>query len=111
MAVSNTQIADYPRRYASVLVLPGTERFRVKAYRRAAETLEALQEDAAQLVSRGTDLTGLPGIRETLNAKGIVETGTLPRLDKALAYLQPELLELASKPALDPTKIARIQPV
>jgi DNA polymerase (family 10) len=108
--MSNAQIADFLRRYAAVLVLEGADRFKVKAYRRAAETLETLKQDVTKFVSRGEDLKQLPAIGPGISAtiEQIVRTGRLPQLDKALGNLEPGLLELATKPALDPTKIKRI---
>ena len=92
---------------------PGTEgadRFKIKAYRRAAETIEALKQDAAKLVSRGEDLKQLPAIGPAISAtiEQIVKIGGLPQLERALGKLQPGLVELAAKPALDLTKINRI---
>lgn len=108
--MSNAQIAEFLRRYAAVLVLVGADRFKVKAYRRAAETLETLKQDVTKFVSRGEDLKQLPAIGPGISAtiEQIVRTGRLPQLDKALGNLEPGLLELATKPALDPTKIKRI---
>jgi DNA polymerase/3'-5' exonuclease PolX len=42
MQVSNATVADLLRRYAAVLALEGADRFRLKAYRSAAETIEGL---------------------------------------------------------------------
>ena len=108
--MSNAQIADLLRRYATVLVLEGADRFKIKAYRRAAETIETLKQDAAKLVSRGEDLKQLPAIGSAISAtiEQIVKTGGLPQLEKALGKLQPGLVELATKPALDPSKVKRI---
>ena len=88
----------------------GANRFKLKAYRRAAETIEGLEEDVADLVKKGHDLTTLPGIGSAINASiiEIVQEGTLQRLERTLTRLSPEVVELASKPALDAKKIARI---
>ncbi|HEY4310810.1 MAG TPA: PHP domain-containing protein [Pirellulales bacterium] len=108
--MSNAQIAEFLRRYAAVLVLEGADRFKIKAYRRAAETLETLKQDVTKFVSRGEDLKQLPAIGPGISAtiEQIVRTGGLPQLERALGKLEPGLLELATKPALDPTKIKRI---
>ena len=110
MAISNAQIAELLRRYATVLVLEGADRFKIKAYRRAAETIETLRQNAAKLVSRREDLKQLPAIGSAISAtiEQIVKTEGLPQLKKALGKLEPGLVELATKPALDPTKIKRI---
>ena len=104
MGISNAQIADLLRRYATVLVLEGADRFKIKAYRRAAETIEALKQDAAKLVLRGEDLKQLPAIGPAISAtiEQIVKIGGLPQLEESIGKLQPGLVELAAKPALDP---------
>jgi hypothetical protein len=40
--------------------------------------------------------------RSARRFREIIATGTLPQLQRSLAGMQPELAELASKPALDP---------
>jgi DNA polymerase/3'-5' exonuclease PolX len=47
MANRNAKVAELLRRYASILVLEGVDRFKVKAYRRAADSLEATPLDVA----------------------------------------------------------------
>ncbi len=109
MPASNAKVADLLRRYAGVLALEGVDRFKVKAYRRAADTLEAIQSDVSKLIASGEDLQQLPGIGKAISAKieDIVRTGKLPQLEKATAKLAPELVELAGRPALDPKKVMR----
>ena len=109
MQVSNRVIADLLRRYASVLVLQGSDRFKVQAYRRAADTVDALHEEIATLIARGDDLTELPGIGKAINAviEEVVRTGELAQLEKATSTLPAELIELATKPGLDPKKVLR----
>jgi DNA polymerase (family 10) len=106
MTVSNAKIVDLLRRYATVLNLEGAGRFKTKAYRRAADTIETLPEAASALVSRGE----LPGIGDAISAKveQIVSTGKLPHLDRALSKLPAGLLELADRPGLDPKRVQRI---
>jgi DNA polymerase/3'-5' exonuclease PolX len=43
MTASNATIADDLRRYAAALSVEGADRFKLKAYRRAAETIEGLR--------------------------------------------------------------------
>ena len=110
MAASNAKVAELLRQYAGVLALEGADRFKTKAYRRAADTIEGLHDDVARLVARGEDLQSLPGVDKAISAviHDILETGKLPQLDKALSKLGPGIAELANKPALDPKQVARI---
>jgi DNA polymerase (family 10) len=108
--VSNGTIAGLLRRYAGVIALQGANRFKVNAYRRAAETVEATHEDITGILARGSDLTELPAIGEAISAviSEIARSGTLPRLDKAASELAPGLIELAEKPGLDTRTISRL---
>ncbi len=110
MAKSNATVADLLRRYAAALTLEGADRFKVNAYRRAADTIEGLSDDVAGLVRQGSDLTELPSIGKAISAiiVEIVSSGTLKRLEHTMAHLDPGLAELATRPALDPKKVARV---
>ena len=91
--VTNAQVADLLRRFATTLQLEGADRFKIKAYRRAADTLESTSSSVAQLLARGESLESLPGIGKAISAKiqEIVRTGRLPQLDAAVSKLKPEL--------------------
>jgi DNA polymerase (family 10) len=110
MAVSNATIAQLLRRYSTALTLEGADRFKVKAYRRAAETIESLPSDLAQAVVNGENPEELPGIGKAISAiiSEIIDTGTIRRLEKSLQNLKPELVELASFPGLDPKTVRRV---
>lgn len=110
VAATNAEIAELLRRYAATLVLEGVDRFKVKAYRKAADTLESLETDVARLVSQGEDLKQLPGIGQAISQKieEIVRSGKLPQLERSISRLKPELVELANHPALDPKKVQRV---
>src|SRR5687768_16514226 len=109
MPGSNATIAELLRQFAAVLALEGADRFKLKAYRRAAETIEGLTDDVARLVRSGSDHTDLPGIGKAISQAilEIVNSGKLARLERTLDTLSPELAELVARPALDPKKVAR----
>jgi DNA polymerase (family X) len=93
------------RQCADLLRRQGANPFRATAYVRAAETLEALAEDARDLLrARGHDgLTALPFIGTGL-AGAIAEmatTGRLSRLDRLRGAADPETL-LRSVPGIGP---------
>jgi DNA polymerase (family 10) len=110
MAPTNSRIADLLRQYATVLVLEGSDRFKVKAYRRAAETIEALDKSLAALVASGADLKMLPGIGKAISRsiEELLQSGKFTQLDRALSKLRPELVELATRPMLEPKTVMRI---
>ena len=110
MAISNAKIADLLRRYARTLELERSDRFKIKAYKRAAATIETLTDDVPTLVLNENDLTQIPNVGKAISEiiKEIVATGTLSRLESATAKLSPELAELATRPGLDPKKVKQV---
>src|SRR4051812_20145612 len=91
MAQSNATVARILREYAAALALAGENRFKVKAYRRAAETIDSLEGDLARLLKTGFELESLPGIGAAIAGaiREIVETGELKTLGAATARLSP----------------------
>ena len=108
MPIDNAAIADILRRYAAALSLEGADRYRTRAYTRAADTIESLDADVEKLAATGS-LTTLPGIGRAIAEKieEIVKSGRLERLDTAVAKLPPELVELSRYPRLDPKTVLR----
>ena len=62
MPVQNAEIAAMFDRAAELLEIGGENRFRVRAYRRAAREIEGLPKAVASLLKSGRDLPELPGI-------------------------------------------------
>jgi len=109
-AITNAGVAAILHRYAAVLNAGGEDGFKSKAYRRAAETIERMPGAVADLVARGNDLQNLPGIGKAISSaiEEIVRTGKLQRLDETLAPMPPAMLELISRPLLDPKRVQSI---
>jgi DNA polymerase (family X) len=110
MAVHNAKVANLLRRYASLLSLQPDSRFKVKAYRKAADTIEGLSADIGVLVKRKEDLQQLPGVGKAIARaiEEIVRTDHLPQLDRSLTTLSPESIELSTKPLLNPKDVLRV---
>jgi DNA polymerase (family 10) len=110
MISTNANVADLLRRYAAALALQRADRFKIKAYRRAAETIEGLTDDVGELIRSGGDLCTLPGIGDAISQiiLEIVKNGKLDRLETTISKLTPELAELAAYPRLDAAKVTRI---
>src|SRR5580704_8441102 len=108
--ITNAGVAAILHRYAAVLTAGGEDRFKIKAYLRAAETIERMPGDVADLVAKGNDLQNLPGIGKAISSaiEEIVRTGKFQRLDETLAPMPPEMVELISRPLLDPKRVQRI---
>lgn len=107
----NQGIAQKLREVALLLEEQGANRFRVRAYRTAAETIERLTVPAAEIAQQqGTDgLQSLPGIGVSLarSIHTLVVTGRLPMLDRLRGSLDPISL-LASIPGIGPALAHRL---
>jgi putative hydrolase len=107
----NRFAAELLRQCAELLEQQSANPFRVNAYRRAAQTLESLQEDARTIVrEHGREgLMQLPFIGAGI-AQAIVEiekTGRLARLDRLRGAVEPEA-QLRMVPGIGPTLARRI---
>ena len=107
MPVHNTDIAEKFSRLAELLEIQGANPFRIRAYRKAAQTIESLPHSVASMLAEGADLSELPGIGEDLAAKiqEIVQTGHLSLLDQVSSQLPGQLAELAKIPSLGPKRV------
>ena len=108
-SAQNQFIADRLRETAALLEQRAANRFRVAAYRRAAETVESLTEDVATILEKeGFDgLTALPAIG-VVTGNAIVEilmTGQWSQLERLRGGLDPESL-FKKVPGVGP-KLAR----
>ncbi|MCW5781950.1 MAG: DNA polymerase/3'-5' exonuclease PolX [Nitrospirales bacterium] len=107
MSVHNTEIVEMFSRLAELLEIQGANPFRIRAYRKAAQTIEGLPHSVASMLAEGSDLSDLPGIGEDLAAKiqEIVETGHLSLLDQVSSQLPGQLADLAKIPTLGPKRV------
>jgi DNA polymerase (family 10) len=103
VAVTSFEIARLFYEMAALLEVNNESRFRIRAYQRAAQTLETLTEDVAAVAARG-QLTELPGIGPDLAARidEYLTTGRLARLDTLRADLPPAFLSLLEIRGLGP---------
>ena len=91
----NQQFSAMFRDIASVLELQGDDPFRIRAYRRAAQTLASLSEPVRNIARRGA-LESLPGIGKTLarEIQELLETGRLRYYDHLITTVPEGLLPL-----------------
>ena len=107
MPVQNAEIAAMFDQTAELLEIKGENQFRVRAYRRAARTVEGLPQSVRGLLSAGKDLSELPGIGKDLAGKiaDIVKTGRFALLDSLKKQLPGQLGEIAALPGLGPKRV------
>jgi putative hydrolase len=107
----NREIAGRLREVARLLEDQGANPFRVRAYRRAAETLERLRQSVADIVEReGVDgLRKIPGVGESLarSIHHLVSTGMLPMLARLRGEADPVDV-LASVPGIGTSSARRL---
>lgn len=105
--LSNAEIAHQLTALAQLLSAQGENPYKVRAYRRAAETVQSLSESVEQLVRNDADLTAYPGIGKAIsNAIGeIVRSGRLNQLESLRAGVSPELAALGEYPRLDAKRV------
>jgi DNA polymerase (family X) len=108
--LSNTEIADRLASLAQLLSAQKENRYKVKAYRRAAARIRTLSESIDELVRNDADLTAYAGIGEGIGSaiRELVQTGTLAKLEKLRGTANPQLAEVSEYPRLDPQRVLRI---
>jgi len=101
--MNNKLVADIFRSIAEILEIKGENVFRVRAYQKAADTIEGLAEEIANFINQGR-LNDLPGIGVDLSAKikEIVSTGKLKFYDELKKTIPDGFLELLKIPSVGP---------
>lgn len=107
MPVQNAEIAAMFDQTADLLEFKGENQFRVRAYRKAARTIEGLPQSVRSLLSAEADLSELPGIGKDLAGKiaDIVKTGHFELLDSLKKRLPGQLGDMAALPGLGPKRV------
>lgn len=107
--MKNQMVANILYMIADLLDLKGEIFFKTRAYRMAAQTIEALDEDIETLTNQGR-LESIPGIGEALAKKitEIVKTGKLEYLERLKTEVPAGLIDLLGIPGLGPKKVAAL---
>lgn len=110
MPVHNADIADVLSEMADLLEIEEADAFRVRAYRRAARSIENLSEALSDMVERGDDLTELPGIGKSMAEKirEMVQTGHLKQFEQIKQEVPEELSGLMELQGLGPKKVEKL---
>ena len=105
---TNREVGALLRRIGDMLDILGEERFRVQAYRRAADNIEPLGEEIGDLWRAGR-LREIPGVGEALAKKldELLRTGRLEYYERLQAQVPPGVVELLDIPDVGP-KTARL---
>lgn len=100
---NNLQIAKIFNHIADILEIQGENIFRIRAYRRAAQTMENLTEDVSEAAKRQA-LTDIPGIGKDLAEKiaDFLGTGKIEFFEKLKKEIPSGLLDLMTIPGIGP---------
>jgi len=101
--MKNREITSLLNEIADILELKNANRFRINAYRRAAQNLEGASRDVEEMASDGT-LGEIPGIGKDLEAKIVeyVETGGISFLNELREDTPPVLLDMLRVQGIGP---------
>jgi DNA polymerase (family 10) len=109
--MENVDVARMFQKIADILELRGDNPFRIRAYRRAALTIETTPARVAAIAtSDPASLTELPGIGDDLAGKivDLVTTGRLALLDELVAGTPEGLIDVMHVPGLGPKRARAI---
>lgn len=105
----NDELAGTFELLADLLELDGADRFRLAAYRRAAQRIGQSSSPVARMALEGR-ATELDGIGDTIQAKivELAETGELAALQKARARVPEGVVDVMRVPGLGPKRARQI---
>ena len=94
--MNNAQIAEVFENIAGLLEMKGEQVFTVRAYQRAARTIERFPSELDQMVREEKDLREIPGIGKAIADKitELVNTGNLDYFARLKAEFPEGIVEL-----------------
>lgn len=101
--MSNSQIAEIFNKIADILEIQEENPFRIRAYRRAAQTIENLSDDISHYIKEDR-LVKLQGIGEDLASKikEFLKIGKISAYEKLKKKVKPVLLDMLNIPGVGP---------
>ena len=104
MPTTNREIAELFENMATLLEMKGDTVFKIRAYQRAARTIENLSFPLEEAVKDGMDLKKVPGIGKAIDDKihQLIETGKVTTYEKLKGELPDGVLTLMNVPGIGP---------
>ena len=101
---TNEEIAELFEQLGMMLEMQGDTVFKIRAYQRAARTIEGLSFSLAQAVADGQKLTAIPGVGKAISEKiqELVTTGQVQTYERVKAELPEGALDLLAIPVIGP---------
>jgi DNA polymerase (family 10) len=108
--MKNTAIAKVFQDMADLLELKGENPFKIRAYQRAARTIEHLPKEIEIMLEEGEDLQTIPGVGEAIAKKSIelVNTGKLRVYEELKAEFPEGITTLLEIPGIGPKTAKRL---
>jgi DNA polymerase (family 10) len=111
--MDNITLARLLDETAALLEIDAADPFRIRSYRRAAESVEQQTTQLATLCSAAADpkaLLAIPGIGKGMaaNIRDLVATGSFALRDELLTRYKPTMLELLRLPGMGPKTVAML---
>jgi len=108
--VDNKAIAGILFETADLLEIDGQDSFRIRSYRNAAQSIEALPQQVSELINEPKKLLEIPGIGKGMlqNLQEMFKEGRLSVHAEMLKKYRPSMLDLLKIQGLGPKTIALI---
>ncbi|MGA7677999.1 MAG: DNA polymerase/3'-5' exonuclease PolX [Dehalococcoidia bacterium] len=108
--MKNTAISKVFQDMADLLELKGENVFKIRAYQRAARTIEHLPKEIEIMLQEGEDLRTIPGVGEAIAKKTIelVNTGKLSAYEELKAEFPKGITTLLEIPGIGPKTANRL---
>jgi len=108
--MKNTAIAKVFQDMADLLELKGENPFKIRAYQRAARTIEHLPKEIEIMLEEGEDLQSIPGVGEAIAKKTVelVNTGKLRVYEELKAEFPEGITTLLEIPGIGPKTANRL---
>src|SRR4030042_1190239 len=108
--MKNTAIAKVFQDMADLLELKGENVFKIRAYQRAARTIEHLPKEIEIMLGEAEDLQSIPGVGEAIAKKTIelVNTGKLGAYEELKAAFPEGITTLLEIPGIGPKTANRL---
>lgn len=108
--MKNTAIAKVFQDIADLLELKGENVFKIRAYQRAARTIEHLPKETEIMLEEGEGLKGIPGVGEAIAKKTteLITTGKLGYYENLKAEFPEGITSLLEIPGIGPKTAKRL---
>ena len=108
--MNNAQISETFENIAGLLEMKGEKVFTIRAYQRAARTIERLPMELGDMLREERDLREIPGIGKAISEKisEMVETDSLAYYERLRAEFPDGILEVMQIPGLGPKTVRRV---